>query len=148
MTTMNDHCKGDCVTMSHKFPPIEEIVEGLVQNKDEKQALVELLEQRGFLSSPYRSYYDHEVRHEIIVRLAEIGDESALPILRRHMGNYGNIPDPEYKMIAEAAHFAIEAIESRLFSEVQPPYGLEMARPCPCAKLKELQCLPQVDVTN
>jgi hypothetical protein len=103
--------------MSYKLPPVEEVVERLVWNREEKQALVELLERRGFLSSPYRSYYDYEVRREIILRLAEIGDESALPILRCYVSNYGNVPEPTYEAIAEAAQFAIEAIEKR--TEIQ-----------------------------
>lgn len=108
--------------MSYKLPPIEEIVKRLVWNREEKQALVELLERRGFLSSPYRSYYDYEVRREVILRLAEIGDESALPILRCHVSNYGNVPKPTYEAIAEAAQFAIEAIEKRAYLSARYEY--------------------------
>jgi len=117
--------------MSYKLPPVEKIVKGLVGNREEKQALVELLERRGFLSSPYRGYYDYEVRCGIILRLAEIGDKSALLILQRHVSHYGSSPEPTCKVVAKAAQFAIEAIEKRtdsdgLLSEVEPLYGLDL----------------------
>lgn len=103
--------------MSYKLPTIEETIKGLVWNGDEKQALVELLERRGLLSSPSTGYYDAEVRRGIILRLAEVGDESALPVLRSYMSNNGNTPDPISAVIAKAAQTAIEAIEKRIGSD-------------------------------
>ena len=124
--------------MSHKLPTIEDTIKGLVWNGDEKQALVELLERGGFLSSPSTGYYDDEVRRGIILRLAEVGDESALPVLRGYVSHNGNTPDPICEAMAKAAQSAIEAIEKRTGSSVKlrdtqkpsgsPPEGFHVLR--------------------
>ncbi len=89
--------------------------------KPNVEKLVFLLERRGFLCTALTGVFDYEVRIEIINRLGEIGDLSAVSVLSRHSEAYWRVSkgpnrlpsDKGNALVAEAADRALSAINDR-----------------------------------